>query len=382
MGGRTDMEIHAEGEPLFELFSTLVSIDSPSGHERAAADYVKKFLSDLGAGVSEDDAPSRDQFLTTGNVLGRMSGTLPGEPLLFSAHLDTVMPGIGKKAVLHDGGRITSSGNTVLGADDAAGVAEILEAVRILETRRIPHRSLELLFPVAEEVYCRGSRVLDFSILRSKEAYVLDLSGQIGSAAVGAPTLISFSVEVKGKAAHAGFEPEKGVHAIQAAAGAVQKLQLGRIGTHSTRNIGTIRGGTATNIVPDSVILEGEIRGAVHSDALALMEETRTLFETAAAACGASAAVTSDIRIHAYTTPPESSAVRNFSAACRSLGLKAQFAPTFGGSDNNNFALYGITGIVAACGMQQPHTTGEYTTLDDLRLATELVLQLMTTPAS
>lgn len=376
------MEIHAEEGPLFELFSRLVSIDSPSGHERAAADYVKNALSDLGADVSEDDAPSRDQFLTTGNILARIPGTLSGEPLLFSAHLDTVMPGIGKKAVLHDDGRITSAGNTVLGADDAAGITEILEAVRILETRRIPHRSLELLFPVAEEVYCRGSRVLDFGALRSKEAYVLDLSGPVGSAAIRAPTLISFTAEVKGKTAHAGFEPEKGVHAIQAASCAVQKLKLGRIGTGSTRNIGTIRGGIATNIIPDSVVLEGEIRSYLHKDALSLLDDTRVVFETAAADYGASAAVTSDIRIQAYETPSESSAVRNFSAACRALALEPRFESTFGGSDNNNFALHGITGIVVACGMQQPHTTGEYTTLADLSLAAELVLHLMTTPAS
>ncbi len=91
--------------------------------------------------------------------------------------MDTVEPGLGKHAVFHENGKITSSGDTILGADDVCGLVEILEAVRILKEKQIPHRDIEVVFPIAEEVFIRGTDQLDFTKLRAKEAYVLDLSG-------------------------------------------------------------------------------------------------------------------------------------------------------------------------------------------------------------
>ena len=218
---------------LLEEFAGFTEIDSVSFGERRMADLLKEKLRALGFETEEDDAGSHYDG-NAGNVYGFLKGSLSGEPVLFSAHMDTVEPGIGKKAVFQEDGRITSDGTTVLGADDAAGLTEILGGIRRVLSSGKPHRDIEVLFPIAEEVYTKGTRVFDFSKIRSKEAYVLDLSGPVGSAAVQAPSLISFVLTIHGEAAHAGFEPEKGIHAVTAAALAIARLPQGHLEEDTT----------------------------------------------------------------------------------------------------------------------------------------------------
>ena len=281
----------------------------------------------------------------------------------------------GKEAVLGEDGVITSKGETVLGADDFAGVVQILEAVRILQENKIPHRSLELIFPIAEEVYTKGSRYLDYSKIHSKEAYVLDISGPIGIASLQAPTILSFQITIEGRSAHAGFAPEEGVHAIAVAAEAINKLRMGRIGKESTRNIGIIQGGNASNIVPDKVTIEGEIRSNYHEEAISLLEETNSIFELTAEKVSANIKVTSEIQMKAYKVEEEDAIVQKFKKACETLQIEPTLTTTFGGSDNNNIVQNGIEGLVISCGMQQIHTTKEFVTMEDLQLGTALVMQ-------
>ncbi|WP_246240935.1 M20/M25/M40 family metallo-hydrolase [Anaerocolumna sedimenticola] len=224
-----------------EEFMKLVSIDSPSFKERQMADVLKQYLIQLGFEVTEDDAYKHYDG-NSGNLYGFLKGDIEGDPILFSAHMDTVEPSTGKRAVKHQDGTITSDGNTVLGADDLAGVAAILEAVRTIKEKGLSHRSIEVLFTIAEEVYIRGSEVFDYNRIKAKEAYVLDLSGPVGTAALKAPTLISFTAEFIGKASHAGFAPEKGIHAISVAAEAITAIKQGRIDEETTVNVGTIEG--------------------------------------------------------------------------------------------------------------------------------------------
>ena len=164
---------------LLEEFAGFTELDSVSFGERRMADLLKEKLKALGFETEEDDAGSHYGG-NAGNVYGFLKGSLSGEPVLFSAHMDTVEPGIRKKAIFHEDGVITSDGTTVLGADDAAGLVEILGGIRRVLASGKPHRDIEVLFPIAEEVYTKGSRVFDFSRIRAKEAYVLDLSGPVG----------------------------------------------------------------------------------------------------------------------------------------------------------------------------------------------------------
>ncbi|MGE4548381.1 MAG: M20/M25/M40 family metallo-hydrolase [Intestinibacillus sp.] len=364
-------------ERLVQTFTELVAIDSPSFGERRMADHLKAQLAALGIPCEEDDTGGRIGG-SAGNLYARLDGDESLAPLLFCAHMDTVEPSSGKRAVLGGDGRIESAGNTVLGADDCAGIAAILEALRAIREQRLPCRPIEVLFTVAEEVYCRGAAQFDFSRIRAREAYVLDLSAPMGTAACQAPTILSFTAIVHGKASHAGFAPDHGVHAIRAAADAVAKLPHGRIGEDTTLNVGVIGGGLAANIIPDTCTLEGEIRSFVHGKALALAGTVRQQVETSAAALGGTVTFSSRVNVQAYETPPEHPVMARYARACGAQGLPFVPTRTFGGSDNNVFAQHGIAGAVVASAMHACHSDREYTTVDELVSAAALTLRLMT----
>lgn len=360
-----------------EDFCRLVAVDALSYQEREIADRVIQLLEQLGFEIKEDNAG--DYYSgNCGNIYAYLEGELKGEPILFSAHMDTVEPGRNKKAVIHEDGTITSDGSTVLGADDLSGIVSILEAVRAVKESGFRHRSIEILFTIAEEVYIRGSEVFDFSTLHAKEAYVLDLSGPVGTAAVKAPTLVSFTAKVIGKASHAGFAPELGINAIAVAAQAITLIQQGRIDEETTVNIGLIEGGMARNIISDRCILKGEVRSLLHAKALSETEKIRTILEETSNSHNAECEFTTEFGCLAYQVDADHAVVKRFKRACSELGYETNLIDTFGGSDNNNFLRNGITGIVIACGMNQVHSCTEYTSVDELVKCCNIVVKLMT----
>lgn len=372
-----DREITMNETRLVEEFCKLVEIDSPSFGEREMADQCKKYLLELGFTVHEDNAGLHYKG-NCGNVYGFLKGELEGEPLLFSAHMDTVEPSKGKKAVVHSDGRITSDGSTVLGADDISGIVAILEALRTIKERKLKHRSIEVLFPIAEEVYILGSDIFDYSMIRAKEAYVLDLTGAVGEAALSAPTLVSFTAKIIGKASHAGFAPENGVHAIAVAASAISQINQGKIDENTTVNIGMIEGGLAKNIVPELCTIQGEVRSLDHNKSLSEIGKIKEVFEEAANKFKASLQFTSSFGCIAYDIEKTHPVVVNYEKACNKLGIETKYIKTFGGSDNNNFVRHGITGIVIACGMNKVHSTQEYTEISELMKCSNIVFELMT----
>lgn len=369
-------ELETTEQRIRREFAELVGFDSTSLNERATVDWLRTQLEALGFEVTEDDAGTKLGG-NAGNLHAWLPGTTDEEPILLCGHTDVVDPGQGKRAVFHQDGIITSDGTTVLGADDIAAIVEILEGVRAVLASGRPHRGIELLFCVDEEAYDGGSRVLDYGIIKSREAYVLDLAGAPGIAAVSAPTLISLSVTVEGKAAHAGFEPERGINAIAAAASALATLSQGHLNDHTTLNIGTIAGGAQANVVPERCVCTGEIRSSVHAEALATVETVRQAFERAAKQFGAQAHVESEVRIKAYRTREDAPAVQRFQQACRDLELSGELTETFGGSDNNCLAEHGIEGIVLSCGFMNAHSTKEYVRMEDLLIGAKLVEKLI-----
>ena len=366
---------------LLDTFRQLVSIDSESFHEGAMRDELTERLTALGLTVTEDGAAEalRSFGAEAGNLHAVLAGTRPGAPLLFSAHMDTVSPGKGKRAVLHPDGSIRSDGRTVLGADDAAGLACLLEALAIIQERRLPHPELELLLTAAEEPYGKGSALIDYSAVRAESAYVLDLTGPVGTAAIQAPSILSVEITVSGRAAHAGFAPESGVNALSIAAAALSRLETGRVSADTTVNFGTIRGGAGRNIVPETVRIQGEIRSLRHEEALRQGRRMEAVFQDAAEALGGRAAVKITEEIRAFRVDEEEAVVRRFQAALKALDLgPARLITTFGGSDNNNFARHGIRGIVLACAMNDVHSVHESSSVEELKKAAALTLRLMT----
>lgn len=371
------IKVKINQERIWEEFRQLVSIDSVSFHEREMADALLLKLRELGFEAGEDEVGERIGG-NAGNIYGFLKGTIPGEPILLSAHMDTVTPGVGKQAILHEDGTITSAKDTVLGADDVNGIIGILEGIRCVREAGLAHRDIEVVFPVAEEVYSKGSELMDYSKIRSKDAYILDMSGMPGSAAIQAPTILSFTAAVHGKASHAGFCPDQGIHAISIMSEAVSKIQQGYLEDDTTLNIGTIQGGEATNIVPEFCTCRGEVRSYDHERALSCADEVKQIFEETIQGTGAGLSFEIQVNVHAYKTDRESTVVRRFEEVCHRLNLEGRITSTFGGSDNNDFALHGIQGIVLSCGMNSVHSVQEYTSLRELELCAEMIAEIIT----
>ena len=367
----------ADREELWEEFAELVSIDSPTYGERAMADVMKQKLTALGFRVDEDDAAAAIGG-TAGNIYAYLKGTdSRRRGILLSSHLDTVSPALGKRAVLHSDGRITSAGDTVLGADDAAGLVEILSGIRQALSSGEPYGDIEVLLPVAEEVYTKGSKQFDLSRIRSKTAYVLDMSGKVGSAAVQAPSIISVSASVTGKASHSGFAPENGINALAAAAAAIAKTPQGRLDAETTFNIGTLTSGEASNIVPENCTLTGEARGFDHEKTEQAVRKFEKNLSEAAAAFGARIDFKAETEVRAYSIPKSSETVARFQKAAKRIGVQGALVSPHGGSDNHTLTSVGISGIVLSCGMFGVHSVHEYTTLDELEKGAALVRELI-----
>ena len=364
-------------QQVLEEFDELARIDSESFGDREMADRLKEKLAELGIQAKEDDTAEKIGG-NAGNLFGTLKGGLSGTPILLSGHMDTVAPGIGKKPVFHEDGTITSDGTTVLGADDLTGVIAILEGIRAAQEAGIPHRDIEILFAAAEEPFTRGSSEFDFSQMKAKESYVLDVTGPVGTAILQAPTILSFEAAVKGRAAHAGFEPEKGIHAIQTAARAIAALKLGHVDEETTLNVGLISGGSVVNAVPELCTCRGEIRSYSHEKAMETLEDVRAVFETAVKEAGAELSFTHRLHVKAFHLEPVAPVAVHFAGACRTLGIEPKFGSTFGGSDGNTMMQHGIPCAVLSCGMYDVHSVREYAKVGDIVNGARLIAELIT----
>lgn len=357
-------------------FLELVRIDSISGFERQVADLIKEKLQSLGFEVYEDDTGQKINT-GTGNIVARLPGKLAGAAsVMFCAHMDTVEPGRGVVPVI-DGGVIKSSGDTVLGGDNKAGIAIILEAVRVLKESGISHGDLEVVLTVFEEGGLLGATNLDPGLIKSRMAYVLDSDGPPGTVVTSAPTQDRITATIRGKSAHAGICPEKGINAIKVAAGAIAAMNLGRIDGETTANIGVISGGKATNIVPDSVLVQGETRSL---DGAKKDQQTRDMVEKIKAAADESGA-TADVRVENlysnFRIDHQDSVVRIAVQAAENIGLTPRLESTGGGSDANMFNEKGITAVILGIAMQNVHTTEEFIKIEDMEASCRYLVEII-----
>ncbi len=353
---------------LLDTFLEMVRIDSPSGREGALARRCAGLLADLGMDVRYDSSAAATGS-DTGNLVAEMPGSGSGRCVILSAHMDCVQPCEGVEPLVQDG-RVRSAGQTVLGADDKAGIAAIVEAVRRLREEPGPYAGVRVLLTVQEEVGLRGAKALEPSDVRGDLAVVLDAGGPVGGIVIGSPTHYTFEATFRGRAAHAGVEPEAGASAIGMAARAIAAMPMGRLDDATTSNIGTIEGGVATNVVAASAKITGECRSLDNSRVEEVRVAIGAALDRAAAAGGGSVEVAWSREYAGFRLDPEDEVVRIAVAACEAAGVEPRTFSTGGGSDGNIIAALGVPTIVLASGMTAVHGTEESIAVDELeRLA-------------
>lgn len=362
-------------ERITALLVDLCATDSGSRNERLMADKLKPMLEELGFTVREDDAGSKVGG-NAGNLYARLEGTAPGQPLLFSAHMDRVTPGLGVKPAIQ-GDAIISDGSTILGADDAAGIAAVLEAVRVLKERNLPYPTIEVGFTIGEEVGLLGARHLDYGWFTSRLGFALDSGGQVGEIVVKAPSQAKLTATFRGKAAHAGVAPEKGVSAIQIAAVAIAGMKLLRIDAETTANIGSITAEGPTNIVPETCKIVAEARSLSQEKLEAQVTDMQRCCEEAARQLGGAAEVEVLRSYSAFNLSPESAPVQRAARAAELIGAPVSITSTGGGSDANIFNGNGIPMAVLGVGYEEIHSTRERMPIDQLVALAEWTLAII-----
>jgi len=360
---------------VLNTFLQLVRIDSETYHEGAVVDHVCEAARGSGFESYVDNA-GKAIGGEAGNVYIRIPASgVDAPPIIFCAHLDTVSPGRDIEPVVR-GDRVISGGETVLGADCKAGVAVIIELMRLSAEGGLKHGPLELILTVAEEKQLQGVRHLEWGRIEAHHAYVLDGAGGVGEVINSSPTQDNLEFVFNGKAAHAGVEPEKGTNAIYGAAWAVSLMHLGRIDSETTANIGVIEGGRAVNIVPDRVVVQGEVR----SLDLKKLEEQRKSMMRAAMEAEASVGVGVEVKVErvydGYLIEPKDPLILLASEAGKAMGIKIEVKNSGGGSDANFLNGQGIKSVVLSMGVREPHTTHEYLDIQELHKLVRLCSEI------
>lgn len=362
---------------LIETFFALVQTDSETTHEQKICEVLKEKFTSLGLEVTEDNAADKAGH-GAGNLVCTWKGTnTNADTIYFTSHMDTVVPGNDINPSIQDD-VIVSDGTTILGADDKAGIAAMLEAIHTLKEKKIEHGTVQFVIPIGEESGLVGSKELDTSLLSAKYGYALDSEGDVGYIVNVAPSQARLHVVVKGKSAHAGIAPEKGISAITLASRAISKMPLGRIDKDTTANIGSFQGGQKTNIVCDHVEIEAEARSLVPEQLESQVEKMRQAFESAAEELGGTADVEIEHMYPGYRYNDSDQVVEAAKKGLEDIGRKPELIESGGGSDANIFVGHGFPTVNLSIGYKNIHTTEEKIPVQELAKASELVLQIIT----
>jgi tripeptide aminopeptidase len=330
----------------------------------------------LGLDVLEDQAAGALGG-STGNLLVRLRPTISsGVPLFFCAHLDTV-PEEGQIHPVVEDGVVRSEGDTILGADNKAALAVLLEAVRrVLEEGR-PHAGIELLFTPMEEVGCKGAKLFDERLLKARIGYVYDHAGPIGDYVRSAPSGYLLFLDFHGRAAHAGIAPEEGRSAIQAAARTVAQLSLGRLDNRATVNVGVIAGGTAHNVVADQCSFSVDIRARAQAEAMDIVEHVLNTASTTAVASDCIVEHNLEEKYREYSFGGSEQVLRLAETALAATGRTLNPIDAGGGADASIFNARGMSCLNLANGMARIHSSDEHVSIEDLGRMVDVTLGLI-----
>jgi tripeptide aminopeptidase len=345
------------------FFMDAVRVDSESGDEARFMTWLKPRLEALGARAGLD---------SYGNLIAHLPARgSTADPILLSCHGDTVKPGRQITPVLKDG-VIRSGGDTILAADDKAGIAEMVEALRVAPVRP----PIEIAISRQEEVGLIGVKNLDFSQITARRGFLLD-NDTLDTIITGGPSYFAIDVTVTGKAAHAGMEPEKGINAIQAAARAIAALRLGRLDQETTANVGIISGGIIRNGVPDTCTFAAECRSLTHAKGQAVATEMEAVIRREIEASGAQGTVQTNTLCEASFISDDAWTVRTAQRALAALGVEAKPAVMCGFTDASIYNNHGIEMGVVGIGARQEHSTEEHIHVEDMERAVAMMIGIL-----
>ena len=205
-------------EKVIQTFVELARISSPSWQEQEVMEYIISRFTKLGFICTPHKCGESH------NLLINIPGNIKSPPLLLSGHMDTVVPCEGVNPIV-TASKITSDGKTVLGSDDKAAITMFIEAFEYIKENNISHGPVEILLSCAEELGLKGIKEFDLSLLNSKYGFVFDSSDDIGQIIIKAPYHSNMEIVIKGKASHAGMEPEKGINAINVLSEIITKIK-------------------------------------------------------------------------------------------------------------------------------------------------------------
>ncbi|MBI5975326.1 M20/M25/M40 family metallo-hydrolase [Staphylococcus canis] len=363
---------------LIQTFLDLVQIDSETGYEEEIQPFLKDKFKRLGLNVREDSARNELGY-GANNLICTLPSTQDNRnKIYFTSHMDTVIPGKNVKPIIKEDGFIYSDGTTVLGADDKAGLASLIEVLEVINENDIPHGQIQFIITVGEESGLRGAKLLRKSDIDADYGYAVDSSVPVGDITIGAPYQMKINAQINGKKAHAST-PEEGISAIKIASSAIHNMKLGQIDDETTANIGRFEGGGPTNVVTDLVKIWAEARSHSKEKIDLQTEHMRNVFIKTAESFGCSAEVETTLSYPGFLINSNELVVQKAVQAAQKIGLTPQLGIAGGGSDGNIINQLGIPTVILGVGYENIHTTEERISQTSLIRLAEFILSIIET---
>ncbi len=356
---------------LVEIFLRVIRINALSGNEKPLADFINSFLSALGYKTEFDDS-AKFTNSNTDNLICKIGS---GGDFVMTAHMDTARPTENVKPIIHDD-RITSSGDTVLGVDNRLGVAVLLYTLEKIAKEKLPTKDFTVAFTTCEETTLFGSKYLGLNG-NIKKGFVFDSGYRPGNFIYSACGAIGFNLKVIGRASHSGINPEKGINSLIVASKAISKLPLGRIDEETTMNIGTLKSGSAVNVIPELTELVGEVRSFNSEKAEQYFKLLIDTFEKEAEKLNAKVEYDHYWDFKPYTIEENSEVYKDIVRAITKVGLVPTPKVSLGGSDANSLNANGVQSVNIGIGAQNPHSNDEFVFIEDLIKSAEIALELI-----
>jgi len=356
---------------LLEIFFDLIKIDATSGKEKPVAEYIIKFLNNVGLNAAIENSDSGSS-VNSGNVICTVGN---GGSFVLLSHMDTARSTKDVKPLIVND-RILSDGKTVLGVDNRVGISVILFAVEKAVKEKIPLNDFTIAFTTQEETTLNGSRNLRLSN-NIKTGFVFDSHERPGNLICESIGAVGFTARVLGKASHSGLAPEKGIDSIKITSNAIAEIELGRIDDETTANIGIIKGGSAVNVVPEETYVEGEVRSMKIEKVIKKVEQIKNIFEKHTSNSGGKLEFNYQWDFRPYKVNPEDEVFIKISSVLSKIGLTPTPKISWGGSDANSLNEKGIKTVNLGIGAENPHSNEEYILLEDLKKSSEIALELI-----